>query len=398
MMLLAMWLAKRPGDAAAQTAADAEPEQKTIRIQTGADGKIDINQLLEADDEAKGKTAGVPVSKQPTWDPNGVEDFPFTNCDGRTITKQDLLGRPWVAAFVFTHCLTTCPMITQRMRELQDRLKHEDIRLVTFAVDPKRDTPEVLKQYAELNGADLSRWHFLWGDAVDIYGLIHRSFQMPAQMPDEVTGNYQPIHSNNVMLVDSQGVVQGKYLGTNEEQMASLVREIRRMLHPKETSAAAPPAEMPSEIPADAWYMTLPAVNAGLNGFAAILLAAGYVQIKQRRVLAHRNLMLSAFAVSIAFLACYLVYHAALHQDTGLAGKKFAGQGVIRPVYFTILITHVLLAVTVPVLASITIYRGLKADWPRHRRIAKITFPIWMYVSVTGVIIYLMLYHWPTTV
>ena len=222
------------------------------------------------------------------------------------------------------------------------------------------------------------------------YGVIHRSFQMPAQMPDAVTGNYQVIHSNNLMLVDQQGVVQGKYLGTNPEDVAKLARDLRHLLHPPTPSVAAP-----VEIPLDAWYMKLPAINAGLNALAGVLLSVGYLLIKQRRVTAHRNVMLTAFLVSILFLACYLVYHDALRRDTGLPGKPFPGVGASLVIYRVILVTHVILAAAVPFLASMTIYRGLKADWARHRKIAKITFPIWMYVSITGVIIYCMLYHWP---
>ena len=105
--------------------------------------------------------------------------------------------------------------------------------------------------------------------------------------------------------------------------------------------------------------------------------------------------MLLAFTTSIAFLICYLAYHFALHHYTGEAGQKFQGTGAIRPVYFTILITHVLLAAAVPFLAIATIRLGLKEKWERHKKIARIPFPIWLYVSVTGVIIYLMLYHWP---
>lgn len=141
----------------------------------------------------------------------------------------------------------------------------------------------------------------------------------------------------------------------------------------------------------------LPAVNASLNGLATVLLLSGYVAIKRRRIQLHKSLMLSAFATSILFLGCYLTYHWALHSLTGEAGKKFTGVGIIRPIYFTILITHVVLAAAVPVLALITIYRALKQNWAAHKRIAVITFPIWVYVSVTGVIIYGMLYHWPVS-
>ncbi len=144
------------------------------------------------------------------------------------------------------------------------------------------------------------------------------------------------------------------------------------------------------------WLATLPAVNASLNGLSTLLLIFGLWLVKNGRKVAHRNVMLGAFAVSIVFLGCYLTYHQGLHHYTGTHGKEFAGTGPVRYLYFAILISHVILAAVVPVLAIITIVRGLKADWERHRRIAKLTFPIWLYVSITGVVIYLMLYHLPT--
>lgn len=143
------------------------------------------------------------------------------------------------------------------------------------------------------------------------------------------------------------------------------------------------------------WAAILPTVNASLNGLATVLLVLGFVLIRKGKRDAHRNVMLTSFGVSVVFLLCYLAYHAALHHYTGEHGKAFEGTGVIRAVYFSILISHVLLAAVVPILALMTIYRGLKANWPGHRKIAKITFPIWLYVSVTGVVIYLMLYHLP---
>ena len=154
---------------------------------------------------------------------------------------------------------------------------------------------------------------------------------------------------------------------------------------------------MEAPAPAPDWVRLLPPINASLNGLATVLLLAGYCLIKQRKQQAHKKVMLSAFGTSVAFLVCYLVYHFALKHYTGHPSKSFPGTGVIRTVYFGILISHVLLAFTVPVLALMTIYRGLKSDWERHKRVARITFPIWLYVSVTGVIIYFMVYHWPTT-
>ena len=144
------------------------------------------------------------------------------------------------------------------------------------------------------------------------------------------------------------------------------------------------------------WLAALPAVNASLNGLATLLLLSGLALIRKGRRTAHRNVMLAAFAVSVVFLGCYLTYHQGLHHYTGTHGKEFSGAGLVRYAYFSILITHVILAAVVPVLAVMTIYRGLKADWERHRKIARLTFPIWLYVSITGVVIYLMLYHLPT--
>jgi uncharacterized membrane protein YozB (DUF420 family) len=131
----------------------------------------------------------------------------------------------------------------------------------------------------------------------------------------------------------------------------------------------------------------LPSVNAALNATAAVLLVWGYRLIRRKRIETHRKVMSSAFVVSCAFLVCYLVYHAR-------AGSvRFQGTGAIRAVYLSILATHTVLAAAVPVLAIVTLRRGLAARYDKHRRIARWTLPIWLYVSVTGVVVYAMLYH-----
>lgn len=131
----------------------------------------------------------------------------------------------------------------------------------------------------------------------------------------------------------------------------------------------------------------LPALNAALNATSAALLAAGYTFIRRRQIHRHRSCMIAAFVVSTAFLISYVIYHAK-HGAT-----PFPGHGWMRPVYFTMLVSHVLLAVSVVPLALVTLYRAWRGDFARHRRIAVITFPIWMYVSVTGVLVYWLLYH-----
>ena len=131
----------------------------------------------------------------------------------------------------------------------------------------------------------------------------------------------------------------------------------------------------------------LPTVNAILNATSAVLLVWGYLLIRRKRIDTHRKVMQTAFATSCLFLVCYLVYHAQV------GSVRFQGSGTIRAIYLTILATHTVLAATVPVLAIITLRRGLAGKYDRHRRIARWTLPIWLYVSVTGVVVYLMLYH-----
>ena len=131
----------------------------------------------------------------------------------------------------------------------------------------------------------------------------------------------------------------------------------------------------------------LPTVNAALNATAAVLLVWGYTLIRRKRIQAHRKVMTAAFVTSCVFLACYLIYH---YQVGSVPFKK---TGAIRSVYLSILATHTILAAAVPVLAIITLRRGLAARYDQHRRIAHWTLPIWLYVSITGVVVYVMLYH-----
>ena len=131
----------------------------------------------------------------------------------------------------------------------------------------------------------------------------------------------------------------------------------------------------------------LPALNAVLNATAAVLLVIAFQLIRNGKKEAHKRVMLAAFSVSVLFLISYLAFHF-------LAGVVYYTKtGWIRPVYLTILTSHTILAATVPVLAIVTLRRGLKGNFPRHRAIARWTFPIWLYVSVTGVVVYLMLYQ-----
>ena len=133
----------------------------------------------------------------------------------------------------------------------------------------------------------------------------------------------------------------------------------------------------------------LPAVNASLNTLSTVFLTLGFIFIKQQKPIAHRNCMIAALITSAIFLACYLTYHFSVTAVT-----KFQGQGIVRPVYFIILITHIILAVVIVPLVLMTLSRALRQRFDRHKKIARWTWPLWMYVSVTGVIVYMMLYQW----
>jgi putative membrane protein len=132
----------------------------------------------------------------------------------------------------------------------------------------------------------------------------------------------------------------------------------------------------------------LPAVNGTLNGLSAIFLSAGFVFIKRKNVTAHRTCMITAFATSVIFLICYLTYHIFVHHVT-----RFRDPAWFKPIYLTILLTHTVLAVTIVPMVLMTLSRALRQRFDQHKKIARWTWPLWMYVSVTGVIVYLILYQ-----
>ena len=135
------------------------------------------------------------------------------------------------------------------------------------------------------------------------------------------------------------------------------------------------------------YFSVLPHLNAALNASSFVLLISGYYFIRRKRVIAHRNCQIAALTTSVVFLISYLTYH--YHHGV----TRFAGQGIARPIYFTILTTHTFLAAVIVPFVIITVRRAKRGDFQRHKRIARVTLPMWLYVSITGVIVYLMLYH-----
>ena len=135
------------------------------------------------------------------------------------------------------------------------------------------------------------------------------------------------------------------------------------------------------------FFSILPHFNAFLNASSFVLLSSGYFFIRRKKIRAHVTCQIAALSASVLFLISYIVYHS--HHGV----TRFAGQGIARPVYFTILTTHTFLAVVIVPLVIVTVRRAKRADFLRHRRLARWTLPLWLYVSITGVIVYLMLYH-----
>lgn len=165
-----------------------------------------------------------------TWPETGVADFVLTDQTGQQVSRNDLLGKPWIASFIFTKCAGPCPRVTVSMQSLFQQFAAKGVRLVSFTVDPARDTPEVLARYAGHYDADPENWLFLTGDRDRIYRLIHGSFLMPVMEAEDPEPGYEIIHTTNVCLVDPTGRVTGKYNSVDGVEMVKLRRDLQSML------------------------------------------------------------------------------------------------------------------------------------------------------------------------
>jgi protein SCO1/2 len=380
-----------------------------------------------------------------------LPDFEFEDCTGGTFGLSDLKGKRWVASFIFTSCVETCPTITRAMMEVHDQVEQSapDVMFISFTVYPIVDTADVLKNYSEtFTKGNWDRWKFLTGSQQKLFEVIVDGFgQFVKENPNaSQRPGFEVAHANRVVLVNEEGIPVGTFLATRPEDMVKLRRiltgkddfpvpappgtglsfsnadgspvDVQFELKPAGDGAAQPETLEAGQLNSDddsvaakprsavehnrsidermpPWARMLPTVNSGLNTLSAILLMMGLIAIKTGKRQTHRNLMITAFLTSAVFLACYLTYHYALGKYTGEHGKKFPGDGVAAIVYQLILWPHIVLAVFVPFLAVRVFMHAFAERWDAHKKLAKITFPIWMFVSVTGVVIYGMLYHWP---
>jgi protein SCO1/2/putative membrane protein len=323
-------------------------------------------------------------------------DFELTERSGRKVTQVDFANRVAIVSFIFTRCPLSCPRISSVMQSLQDKLKTTNVTLVSLSVDPDYDTPAVLSEYAKRFEAAPDRWLFLTGPKPLIEDVVRKRFRvglMDAPENEKSPTTEAIFHSDRLALVVN-GKVVGLFDSTEPDALKDLVADATRYSLP-------------------GWVLALPPVNASLNGLSALLLLSGWIAIRlvrrrssalqagvqgrleisaaaRRGVLAHVSLMLLALTTSTIFLGCYLVYH------FNAGSVSFKQPGLIKLVYLSILLSHTLLATfgVVP-LVLVTLYRALRRDFYGHVRIAQVTFPIWLYVAVTGVVIYLMLYQLP---
>ena len=303
-----------------------------------------------------------------------VRDFSFTERRGAEVSKADLLGEPWIAGFIFTRCATICPALTQELSRAAVALEGVDAKVVAFSVDPEHDTPEVLSEYAShYEGGDSEDWLFLTGSEAKIHALILGSFKLNVGRMEGEDPGLAFAHSSRLVVVDGEGKIRGYYDGLTEEGTMAAVARARYL------AGDSQPAPF------------LPTLNAIFNSTAAVLLMLGLFAIKAGHKKRHEHLMKLAFLVSAAFLVSYLYYHFVVVPAQG-GPVKFGGEGTAKIAYYVLLLTHVLGAIVNLPMVLRTFWLAHKERWDSHKRWAKWTFPLWMYVSVTGVMVYACLY------
>ena len=349
-----------------------------------------------------------------------VGDWSFVADDGARYGSTDLGARIWIADFIFTRCAGPCPLMCEAMKTLVKRLPDNPrLRFVSFSVDPKHDTPEVLREFRKQWDAP-ERWKFV--TAIGVFNLAYDGFKLLARPNPEPAPGSEFIHSTRFTLVDGRGRMRGAYVYDYENPESvgplvdAIVRDARALLETPERvvdhahdarvhlvdgrgrvrGVYAPDREQ--ELIRDARRVavtadrllsvrSLPKLNAALNGTSFLFLSLGLAFILKKNVARHKVCMTTALVASALFLVSYLAYH------VQVGSVKYGGEGVLRVAYFGILLTHTVLAVAVAPLALITVSRAWRGTFDRHVAIARWTLPMWMYVSLTGILVYLMLYR-----
>lgn len=346
-----------------------------------------------------------------------LPDFEFQGADGRSWSRTDLLGQPWVCVLFFSSCSGPCPRLSADVRALlHDQLADTDVRIVSLSVDPEVDTQEVLREYAESYSADPQRWLFLTGEEARIHAFVREGLRLavgrppaglgggesapgesesaesesgagPGQAIARLSERMQMTHSTRLVAVDAEGRIAGWYECGDDlgESRRVVEQSFGRLLDRLRCLAGRAPIAGPRGA------RIIPAINACLNATAALFLMLGLFAIGREDRERHRFWMLSAFVVSTVFLVLYVYYHVAVIPLSG-GPTKFNVTGPWHTAYLLMLASHVILAaVNLPMVLR-TLWLAHRERWDSHRRWARWTFPIWMYVSLTGVLVYLLLY------
>jgi len=327
-----------------------------------------------------------------------VPDFRFEDSQGRTITREDLLGEPWIAVPFFVRCMGPCPSVSRDIAErLIPALEGTPIRVVSFSLDPEVDTAEELQEYADLFEADPERWLFVRSETEEqMHRFMNEGLLVPVVRDDgETAPGIAITHGTRMPVIDGAGEVAGWYElrdpaqgegGMDLDEAARVLENRYGLIVARARALGGLDYQWP--LPGRS---VLPLVNASLNGVAFVLLLSGLLAIVKGRKRLHEALMKSAFVVSAAFLGCYLYYHFAVLPISG-GPTKFNGEGAAKVAYLLMLLTHVVLAVVNLPMVLRVFWLAHKEDWDRHKRLARWTLPIWLYVSLTGVLVYLVLY------
>lgn len=298
-----------------------------------------------------------------------ISKFKLTDQNGETFSSDDLLGKVWVAQFFYIACNKCNSTYNPAMSELQKLVRgRPDLVLVSISLN--EDTPEDLKRYSQRWGAEPGQWLFLTGPKDMVHDISSKSFFLGLSKENPLADPGSAIdHDPKFVLVDRQGHFRGYISGDDPTAIDRLFPAMREL--------------------AGARY-SLSAFNALLNCVSTVMLVVGYLAIRRRWILAHKASMLTALTTSTLFLGSYLYYHfVVLARES----PRFPGSGVVWYVYIVILLSHMILAAVVAPLAVAVAYLGLKNKLAQHVRLARWTLPIWLYVSVTGVVVYWMLYQ-----
>jgi uncharacterized membrane protein YozB (DUF420 family)/cytochrome oxidase Cu insertion factor (SCO1/SenC/PrrC family) len=306
-----------------------------------------------------------------------VGDFRLQERSGKFVGTRDLRGKICVVQFFYFYC-PLCARNNPTMKALQDHYRGKaDVRLVGISLKPA--SLEMLEEFAEGFEADPEQWLLLTGSQERVADIVTECFLCPSVLRKNADLGDEIIHKTDLVLIDANGMMVGYVDGKKQGAAEALIEQIDLLRTRRRLEERIPVtgADLP-------WF------NAMLNSSCTVLLLLGWIAIRLRFETLHKILMLLALAVSMVFLASYLFYHFAV---MGAEPTRFRGEGAVRYLYFAILLSHTLLAIAVAPMALYVAVQGLRNSLAAHVKIARWTLPIWLYVSVTGVVVYWMLYR-----